>query len=98
MYQYLRNLVAFVFVTSYACVLTPCQAQTSIESNSENINTISVTDKIPSNLSDSSNTINSQPIVSEDSISQVSSGNPNPVNNPNPRIPISSRIFPTMQQ
>jgi hypothetical protein len=95
MYQYLRNLLAFVFVTSYACVLTPCQAQTSIESNSENINTISATDKIPSDLTDSSN---NKPVVSEDSISQVSSGNPNPVNNPNTRIPISSRIFPTMQQ
>ncbi|MBW4668110.1 MAG: hypothetical protein KME60_11975 [Cyanomargarita calcarea GSE-NOS-MK-12-04C] len=98
MHQYLRNLLAFVFITSYACILTPCQAQTSIESNSENINTIYATDKIPSNLSDSSNTSNSKPVVSEDSISQVSSPNPNPAINPNPRIPIQSRIFPAMQQ
>jgi hypothetical protein len=96
-HQYLSNLLAFLFATSYACVLTPCQAQTSIESNTENINPISATDKIPSNLSDSSNT---QPVVSKDSISEVSSSNPNPATNPNPRIPISSRIFrtPLMQQ
>jgi hypothetical protein len=100
MHQYLRNLLAFVFVTSYACVLTPCQAQTSIESNSENVNTISATDKTPSNLSDSNNTSNSQPAVSKNPISEVSSPNPNPAIKPNPRIPISSRIFstPLMQQ
>ena len=98
MHQYLGSLLAFVFITSYACVLTPCQAQTSKESSSENINAISATDKIPSNLSDSGNTSNSKPVVSEDSISQLSSPNPNPAINPNPRIPIPSRIFPAMQQ
>jgi ABC-type oligopeptide transport system substrate-binding subunit len=97
MNQHICNLLALVLAAISACAIAPCQAQTPTDSNSENNNLVQATDNtVPSQLSDSATSNNSKStVISEsDNNTQVTS------TKPNPRIPISSRIFavPSMQQ
>ena len=101
--QYIRNLLALVLAANYAGIVTPSQAQTPVKSNSENSNIIiipassqspSVTDAtVPSKSTNSANSNNNKPVASSANATVAAT-------KPNPRIPVSSRIFsaPSMQQ
>ncbi|MBD2607731.1 hypothetical protein H6G81_25175 [Scytonema hofmannii FACHB-248] len=99
MNQYIRNLLALALVANSAWLLTPCKAQTPVKSKSENPNNIiSVSSQSPTvdtntsiTSNNSTNYTNKKPIASSNTI---------PATKPNPRIPISSRVFstPSMQQ
>ncbi|NEU75671.1 hypothetical protein PI95_024695 [Hassallia byssoidea VB512170] len=100
MNQYIRNLLALALVANSAWLVIPCKAQTPVKSKSENPNNIipvssqspiAVDTNISNTSSNSTNSTNNKPIASS---------NPIPATKPNPRIPISSRVFaaPSMEQ
>ncbi len=108
MQQYISHLLVVVVGTSATFILSPCQAQTPVKTNSQNTDNISSTSlnspsAIP--LSDFANSTNSNPnsktpILSE-AINNSSTANANiTATKPQPRLPIFSRIFrtPLMQQ
>lgn len=101
MKKYIRNLLTLALVATSACLVTPCQAQTSVKSKSENPNNIipvssqsptAVDTNISNTSSNSTNSTNNKPIASSNATA--------PATKPNPRIPISSRVFtaPSMEQ
>ena len=100
MNQYIRNLLALALVATSAGIVTPLRAQTPVKSKSENPNNIipvfsqspaAVDRNISKTSSNSTNSTNNKPIASSNAI---------PATKPNPRIPISSRVFtaPSMEQ
>jgi hypothetical protein len=100
MNKYIRNLLALALVANSAWLVTPCKAQISVKSNSENPNNIiPVSSQLPTvdtntstTSSNSANSTNNKPIAS--------SSNAIPATKSNLRIPISSRVFstPSMEQ
>ena len=99
MNKYIRNLLALALVATSAGIVTPLRAQTPVKSKSENPNNIipvssqspAVDTNISNTSSNSTNYTNNKPIASSNTI---------PATKPNPRIPISSRVFaaPSMEQ
>ncbi|MBN3921866.1 hypothetical protein [Nostoc sp. NMS4] len=104
MQQYISHLLLLVLGTSSTFLVTPCQAQTPEKTNSqnpENVSSISSNSPSAIQLRDFTNPANSKlPLLSE-VINNSSTANAKiTTNKPQPRVPISSRIFPTasMQQ
>jgi hypothetical protein len=95
MNQYIRNLLALALVANFTWLVTPCKAETTVKSKSENHNNIipvssqsPIVDTNTSTTSNkSANSTNNKPISS--SINAI------PATKSNPRIPISSRVFYT---
>ncbi|WP_026732091.1 hypothetical protein [Fischerella sp. PCC 9605] len=111
MHQYLYHLLVLILAANSAAIAIPSQAQTQRKSNPENINNITIpivsqsssatNTAVTSNLGDVGSSSNSQPAVISESADSASTTSTEPAaTNPNPRIPISSRIFavPSMQQ
>jgi hypothetical protein len=98
MNQYIHNLLTLVLTATCALTITPSQAQTPIESNSEESSSktppVIDTNEI-SKVGDSVNSTNSKPIVSSQATSNTSATTKSDL-----RTPIFSRIFvvPSMQQ
>ncbi|MBN3939615.1 MAG: hypothetical protein V7L21_01765 [Nostoc sp.] len=103
MQQYISHLLILVLGTSSTFLVTPCQAQTPVKTNSqnpENVTSISSSSPSANQLSDfanSTNTNSKPPLLSE--ATNNSSANIT-ASKPRPRVPIFSRIFatPSMQQ
>lgn len=104
MQEYISHLLVMVLGTSSTLLVTPCQAQTPIKTNSQNAeNVASISSSSPATiqLSDLVNSTNSKPPILSEAVNNPSAANANiTANKPQPRIPIFSRIFPTpsMQQ
>jgi hypothetical protein len=104
MQQYIWNLLVLVLGASSTFIITPCQAQTPVESNSKNPNNISSISSDPPpaiELSDSASSIKSEPPILTEAARNSSASNANiATTKPEPRIPIFSRVFrsPSMQQ
>ncbi|NDJ23586.1 hypothetical protein GS682_18475 [Nostoc sp. B(2019)] len=105
MQQYTWNLLILVLGASSTFIITPCHAQTPVESNSKNTNNISSTssDQAPAiiELSDSASSTNSEPPIFTEATSKSSVSSASiAATKPKPRIPIFSRVFPSpsMQQ
>lgn len=104
MQQYICNLLVLVLGTSSTFIVTPCQAQTPDQSNSQNTNNVSSTSSnSPSatQLSDFGDSTNNKPPILPEAANNSSAANANiTATKPQPRIPIFSRIFPitSMQQ
>jgi hypothetical protein len=101
MHQYTRYLLAFGLAVSSAMAINPCNAQTLVEISDNSADNKVVTESISnvdanqSSVSKSSaNSSANKSVVPSDAVSQAD-GVSKPIN---PRIPISSRIFPSMQQ
>ncbi|MBD6620494.1 hypothetical protein FNW02_33115 [Komarekiella sp. 'clone 1'] len=104
MQQYIWNLLILGLGAS-TFIITPCNAQTPVESNSKNTNNISSTssEQTPAiiELSDSASSTNSElPIFTEATPNSSVSSASIAATKPKPRIPIFSRVFPSpsMQQ
>jgi hypothetical protein len=93
MNQYTRHLLAFSLVVISAVLANPCLAQT-VDSKDD------ITNDTSSTLQPIANSDNLSKNKSELPSSNVSQANSEKttVSDPNPRIPIYSRIFQTMQQ
>ena len=105
MQQYISHLLILVLGTSSTFIVTPSQAQTPVQPNSQNtedISPISLNSPPAIQLSDLINSTNSKPPILSEAANNSSAAKANITANdePRPRIPISSRIFPTasMQQ
>ncbi|WP_193195326.1 hypothetical protein [Nostoc sp. MG11] len=104
MQQHIWNLLILGLGAS-TVIITPCHAQTPVESNSKNTNNISSTSSEQTStiieLSDSASFTNSEPPIFTETTpnSSVSSASI-AATKPKPRIPIFSRVFPSpsMQQ
>ncbi len=92
MYQYTRYLLAFGLVVTSAALANPCHAQT-VDSTNDITNDASMMQSILESYNSSEN----KSELPSDAISQATPQTTT-VTNPNPRIPIPSRIFPSMQQ
>lgn len=104
MQQYISHLLILVLGTSSNFLVTPCQAQTPVKTNSqnpENVTSISSSSPSAAKLSDFANSTNSKPPLLSEAANNSSATNANiTANKPRPRVPIFSRIFPrpSMQQ
>ncbi|WP_292826952.1 hypothetical protein [Nostoc sp. JL33] len=99
MQQYISHLLILVVGTSSTFIVTPSQAETPVKTNSQNTDNISsISSNSPSaiQLSDFANSTNSKPSILSEVANNSSAANANiTATKPQPRIPISSRIFPT---
>ncbi|MDF5735251.1 MULTISPECIES: hypothetical protein [unclassified Nostoc] len=99
MQQYISRLLIVVLGTSLTFIVTPCQAETPVKTNSQNTDNISsLSSNSPSTiqLSDFANTTNSKPPILAEAAKNSSAANANiTATKPQSRIPIFSRIFPT---
>jgi hypothetical protein len=96
MYKYISCLLAFGVALCSAMNLNPCHAQTASQSSDgESLKNVSAISQPDTEGENNSNKDKSE--LSSDAVSQISPGSAT-VKNPNPRIPIGSRIFPAMQQ
>lgn len=88
----MRQYIPYLLIPIVASVLvSPCQAQTTIDNKDSNTNKTLTTSQPNSNIdTNKSNT-------PTDTISQAATQS-TATANLNPRIPIPSRIFPSMQQ
>ncbi len=104
MQQYICNLLILVLGTSSIFMVTPSQAQTPDQSNSQNTNNVSSTSSnSPSaiQLSDFADSTNNKPPILADAANNSSAANANiTATKLKVRVPIFGRIFPTtsMQQ
>ncbi len=97
MYKYISCLLGFGVAVCSAMALNPCYAQTVPQSSDgeslKNVSAVSQPD-----LEGENNSNKDKSELSSDAVSQISPGSTT-VKDPNPRIPIGSRIFPgAMQQ
>ncbi|MEA5570940.1 hypothetical protein [Calothrix sp. UHCC 0171] len=98
MYKYTTHLLALGLVASSAMVLNPCYAQTATQSRDGESSNLEKLPAVSQGSSESeNNSSQDKSVLSSDTVSQASPESTT-VANSNPRIPISSRIFPTMQQ
>ena len=93
MNQYTRHLLAFGLVVISAVLANPCHAQTS--DNKDDITNDTLSTSQPTTNSDNLSKNKSE--LPSDTVSQANLGK-TAIANPNPRIPIYSRIFQSMQQ
>ena len=93
MNQYTRHLLAFGLVVISALLTNPCQAQTSDNKDDITNDTLSISQPI----ANSDNLDKNKSEIPSENVSQANSEK-TAIVNPNPRIPIYSRIFQTMQQ
>jgi len=92
MYKYISCLLTFGVVVSSAMLLKPCYAETVNPSSDSDITSLENTSAVSQPNLESENNSNK-----DKAVSQASPGSET-VKNPNPRIPIGSRVFPSMQQ
>jgi hypothetical protein len=93
MHKYTSRLLAFGLVVSSAMALNPCSAQTvnqSSDSEASSLKNPSAGEQVSSETEDKS-------VLPANTVSQASPEKAT-VKIANPRIPISSRVFPSMQQ
>jgi hypothetical protein len=98
MSQSFRNLLAIVMASGTVLVVSPGQAQVFPELDS-NLEQSSVHSVLATEEASLSNSIDREPVVISEAASNAAIATPaENLENSNPRIPISSRIFPSMQQ
>ena len=93
MNEYTRHLLAVGLVVISAVLANPCYAQT-VDSKDDITNDTSITSQP---ISNSDNLSKNKSELPSDTVSQANLEKAT-IANSNPRIPITSRIFPTMQQ
>ncbi len=88
----MRQYIPYLLIPVVASALiSPCQAQTTVDNKDSNTNKTLTTPQPNSNIDTNKST------TPTDTISQATTQN-KATANLNPRIPIPSRIFPSMQQ
>ncbi|MEH1932466.1 MAG: hypothetical protein V7L14_01780 [Nostoc sp.] len=104
MQQHISQFLILVLGTSSTLIVTPCQAETPVKTNSQNTDNISsISSNSPSaiQLSDFANSTNGKASILSEAANNSSAANANiTATKPQPRIPVCSRIFRTssMQQ
>jgi hypothetical protein len=109
--QFFQKLTPLVLTTIAALIVTPCQAQVSVESQNSNLDNISPisadsSTDLEKTVPDISNDLSSFTNKKPDILSETADNSSTPAAASttakiyNPRIPVSSRIFPvpTMEQ